>query len=57
MTRESGSECQRTKHNAKTIYEGTKGSGGTNEQRCGLESHDLDSSQTRVMNLMTLDST
>ena len=32
MTRESGSECQRTKHNAKTIYEGTKGSGGTNEE-------------------------
>ena len=27
MTRESGSECQRTKHNAKTIHEGTKGSG------------------------------
>lgn len=26
-------------------------------QRCGLESHDLDSSQTRVINLMTLDST
>ena len=27
------------------------------EQRCGLGSHDLDSSQTRVMNLVTLDST
>ena len=26
-------------------------------QRCGLESYDLDSSQTRVTNLMTLDST
>lgn len=27
------------------------------EQRCGLESHDVDLNQTRVTNLMTLDST